>query len=415
MSCIQQINIRIKSNCSEDNKLHSKMLSSKKQKKEEEFIINEIFKNKIHINVYFFKKNIISYMPRRSSSCITFRRTEDLSDCDDTKLKFNEWINCHQETSKKIEKILFKLLIEIFNRRYKLYPNNMCPLSSFALKIKKEIEMFSEEFSELSIYILFLLRNKINDFLKYVDKEVNFKELTFEGYDKIKEIFYHIGQDIHKIFKSIFDDTENFKINSVLISLFEDYLNENNIVIKNKVRNVAIYNERLKFDNFLKVINNLSFNKNYDIFLDEKLFFDEDEDEKISTKININDDEKNNNTLNDDIKDNNEAEENNDKVENLNIEDLVNYINEPKKGKSKKKKKKKKKGNNVEKEEDKKKENSNENKNENNCNSSEDKFDIVFMNYKNSIEEYTRNILSSVKVRPKLSEAFLERLNIISQ
>ena len=94
---------------------------------------------------------------------------------------------------------------------------------------------------------------------------------------------------------------------------------------------------------------------------------------------------------------------------------MVNYINEPKKGKSKKKKKKKKKGNNVEKEEDKKKENSNENKNENNCNSSEDKFDIVFMNYKNSIEEYTRNILSSVKVRPKLSEAFLERLNIISQ
>lgn len=406
MSCIQQINIRIKSNCSEDNILHSKLLCSKKQKKEEEFIINEIFKNKIHINVYFFKKNIISYIPRRSSSCITYRRTEDLSDCDDTKMKFNDWMNCHQETSKKIEKILFKLLIEIFNRRYKLYPNNMCPLSSYALKIKKEVEMFSEELDELSIYILFLMRNKFNDFLKYVDKVINFKELKFEGYDKIKEILYHIGKDIHKIFKSIFDDTENFKINSVLISLFDDYLDENNIVIKNKVRNVAIYNERLKFDNFLKVINNLSFNKNYDIFLDEKLFFDENEDEKVSNEININVDKNNSNNLNDEIKDSNEVEENKNKVENLNIEDLVNYINEPKKGKNKKKKKKKKKGNNVEKEEGITKENTNEN----NYNSTEDKFDIIFMNYKNSIEEYTRNILSPVKVRPKLSEAFLERL-----
>ena len=403
MSCIQQINIRIKNNSSEEKK-NSKLTTIKKQKKDEEVIITEIFQNKIHINVYFFKKNTITHLPRRWHSCIPIRRKEDIHEDDDTKIKFDKWITCNQETNNKIEKGIIKLLVEIFDRRYKLYPNNMCPLSSYALKVQKDVEMFSDKFDELSIYILFVIRNKFHFFLQYVDSIIKFKELKSEDYDKIKEIFYHIGQDIHKIFQSAFDNTESFKMNSVLINLFEDFLVENNLQSKIKVRNIAIYNERVKFDNFLKEIHSLSFRKHYNVFLKEKLFF-EDID-TIKTEINMNDDDTNNKD-----QQNDKCIENNN---NNNIEDLVNYINDPdeseKKNKKKKKKKKKKnKGNNVEKEEEKIKENINEN------NSDEDKFDLLFSNYKKCIEEYTKNITSTKKIRPKLSEAFLQYLNIISQ
>ena len=405
MSCIQQINIRIKNNCSEDNKIYSKMITTKQQDKDEEFLINEIFDSRIHIDVYFFKKNIITYIPRRWHSCSPIRRKENLPSYDNSKMKFDEWIKCNRETNNKIEKGIHKLFVEIFDRRYKLYPNNMCPLSSYALKAKRDVEMFIEKFDELSIYILFMIRNTFHSFFQYVIGLINFRELKSEEYDKIKEILYHIGQDIHKIFKPAFDNTDSFKMNSVLINLFEDFLIENHLLNKNKVRNVALYKERVKFDNYLKMIHSLSFRKYYHIFLKEKLFF-EDID-TINTEKNMNDDDNNTNTKN---KQNDESKEN----DNNNIEDLVNYINEPdepaKKNKKKKKKKKKKnKGNNVEKEEEKTNETTNEN------NSNEDKFDLLFSNYKKAIEDFTQNIISPKKIKPKLSEAFLEYLNIISQ
>ena len=92
----------------------------------------------------------------------------------------------------------------------------------------------------------------------------------------------------------------------------------------------------------------------------------------------------------------------NHKVENLNIEELVNYINGPKTTKNKKKKKKKK-GTKTD---------TNKNKEitiENNYIEE----DLEFLNYKKSLEEFTKNIGKTEKIKPKCSEEFLKRLELL--
>ena len=87
-------------------------------------------------------------------------------------------------------------------------------------------------------------------------------------------------------------------------------------------------------------------------------------------------------------------------IQNLNLDDLVNYINESD-NKEKKKKKKKKKG--------KKKQNKLEKEESNYVEE-----DLIILDYKKSLEEYTNNIIHIKKVKPKYSEEFLKKLQILS-
>ncbi len=413
MSC--KANLENKRHFSDDNILDSKQFFNIEKKIKDEKIINEILEKKIHININYLKDNFINYKPRRYHSHIPSRKMEYLSDFYNTTIKFNEWIKYNEETNEQIKKCIIKLLKEIFDKRYKLYPNNMCTLSPYALKIKENVEIFCSKFKELSVYILYILYTQFYPLLQYIDENIHCKFNELEEMNKIKEILYFIGKDISKIFKPAFDNTKDFKISSVLIIMLQDYLYENNIIKNKKIKNIALYNESTLFEQYLKIIYNLYFQKDYEKILNKKLFLDVDNNKENK------DHKKNNNIIeikiiSSNIKEDDKYDENNDIkksqnknniAEDLNIEDLVNYINEPKKESNKKKKKKKKKGKNHEK--------TIEKQNNNDKDNFEEDLDLVYLNYKKSIEEFTQSVLPCKKIIPKLSEEFLKRLDNLSK
>ena len=98
-------------------------------------------------------------------------------------------------------------------------------------------------------------------------------------------------------------------------------------------------------------------------------------------------------------------------MQNLNIDDLVNFINEPKtndnnkkkKKKKKKKDKKDKKDKNVQKIEIVEDDNDNINLDE----------DIDIINYKKSLEEFSESVSDIKKIKPQYSEQFLKRLQML--
>ena len=349
------------------------------------------------------KKNIpslinsleISFIHKDSNSYINYKEFIDLSEDHKDKIKFDEWIKEKVDVNKKLEEEILKTLIEIFDKRYKIYPNNVCGLSSRALQLKKNIENICPKFYELSIYMLYLLYNQFKPFFEYVIKKINLKNIQKDKYKNIKEIMYHIGKDIKKIFKCAIDNIEKIKLPNILIVILEEcFIQEKKIKDKN-IKNLPLYKDKENFEKILKEINSLFFEKNYESILDKTLCFVEEEKNK--------DDESNiqNNTNRKKVL--NESGDNiNHKVENLNIEELVNYINGPKTKKNKKKKKKKKSA----------KIDTNKNKEitiENNYIEE----DLEFLNYKKSLEEFTKNIGKTEKIKPKCSEEFLKRLELL--
>lgn len=349
------------------------------------------------------KKNIpslinsleISFIHKDSNSYINYKEFIDLSEDHKDKIKFDEWIKEKVDMNKKLEEEILKTLIEIFDKRYKIYPNNVCGLSSRALQLKKNIENICPKFYELSIYMLYLLYNQFKPFFEYVIKKINLKNIQKDKYKNIKEIMYHIGKDIKKIFKCAIDNIEKIKLPNILIVILEEcFIQEKKIKDKN-IKNLPLYKDKENFEKILKEINSLFFEKNYESILDKTLCFVEEEKNK--------DDESNiqNNTNRKKVL--NESGDNiNHKVENLNIEELVNYINGPKTTKNKKKKKKKK-GTKTD---------TNKNKEitiENNYIEE----DLEFLNYKKSLEEFTKNIGKTEKIKPKCSEEFLKRLELL--
>ena len=349
------------------------------------------------------KKNIpslinsleISFIHKDSNSYINYKEFIDLSEDHKDKIKFDEWIKEKVDMNKKLEEEILKTLIEIFDKRYKIYPNNVCGLSSRALQLKKNIENICPKFYELSIYMLYLLYNQFKPFFEYVIKKINLKNIQKDKYKNIKEIMYHIGKDIKKIFKCAIDNIEKIKLPNILIVILEEcFIQEKKIKDKN-IKNLPLYKDKENFEKILKEINSLFFEKNYESILDKTLCFVEEEKNK--------DDESNiqNNTNRKKVL--NESGDNiNHKVENLNIEELVNYINGPKTTKNKKKKKKKKSA----------KTDTNKNKEitiENNYIEE----DLEFLNYKKSLEEFTKNIGKTEKIKPKCSEEFLKRLELL--
>jgi hypothetical protein len=390
------------------NEFESRMVSLLKEKKEEEKILEEILDKKIPIGFNFFSKNFFFLMPRRCHSLMYLRRTIDLSDYDNEKLKFNEWIEYNKDIIQKIEKEILKLLVEIFEKRSKLYPNNMCGLSPRALKIKKSSTTFCSKFSELSTFILYILNKQLNSFYKCVDDKVDFKTLHISKLENIKEILYHTGKDIKKIFQSALDNTGNFKMSSVLIIKLEEYLIKCKIIEPKKTKNIPLLKEKEKFDNYIKNIQNMKFLKDYEVILNKKLCFEKEIENNNKEAIDINDDDYNNQKeLNvnkiDNIFDNdNEKKEsennNNNVVQNLNIDDLMNYINEPKGKNNKKKKKKKKKGKRSAKLEE---------ENEIDENNKEEE-DLIFDDYKKSLKEFSESILDKKKIKHKISDNFIK-------
>ena len=336
-----------KRSLSEDNKNDARLISKIKDQKKQQEIIKEIITKNIKTNLTFISKNYISFIPRRCHSQINIRNFPDLDECDNEKMKFDEWINYNKESHQKIEGEILKLLIDIFDKRYKLYPNNMCGLSLFALQCKKNIEIVCPNFYELSLYILYVLHKQFTPFFKYINEKNNInKQIKTEKYENIKEILYYIGKDIKKIFNEAIDNIGNFNFSSILIIMFEEYLIKNNQIEEKKIKNIPLNEVKEKFEKVLGGIQNLYFLKDYEKVLDKKVNLtsnDNNEDEKI----NVNNIDKNNDKNNKENIEINENENNNNNnkgtILNLNIDDLVNYINDSKTKDNKKKRRKRKK------------------------------------------------------------------------
>ena len=398
---------------SEDNKYDTIIESKIKTQQKEEQIIKEIIERKIPVTSKMISNKIIHYMSKRCHSPTYIGKIIDLSDVYNEKIKFDEWIKYNKELHQKIEINILNLLIDIFNKRYKLYPNNMCGLSPFASQCKKNIELFCPKYYEISIYLLYVLNKQFIHFCKYLDEIINFKNINNVIYENIKEILYYVGKDLKKIFKRALEEIENFQFTSILILILEEYLTRNKKKEEKKIKNIALYKEKQIFDNTIKTVHNLYFQKEYEIELIKKIKF---ENEVEINDINNNNENKKEKKENNNIEDNNidkkekkinEDKNNNGPMQNLNIDDLINYINEPKtndnnnKKKKKKKKKKDKKG--VQKveivDEDK-----------DNINLDED---IDIINYKKSLEEFSESVSDTKKIKPQYSEQFLKRLQML--
>ena len=371
------------------------------------------------------------------------------------KMKLKDWLNDNIENTSKIEEEIEDLIIEIFVNRFNSYPEKDCPMSENALESKKQIDIYCSKFYEFSIYLLYVIYQKFYTFFEYLTKKINFKTLKMSELNKIKEILFLTGVDIKKVFKKAFEKTNNFNLSSILIIMFDEYLvKENKITICKEIKNSPFYKEKEKFEKYLKIVKqNIYFfdtyfqldieeesNQIYSKFFENNNYIvNEEESEKVNENSNeINEEKGENESTEVEVEENNEINEENDKeskqinndnkingvkkekknknlgrvnendcsIQNLNIDDLVNYINDSDNKDNKKKRKKKKKGKKQEKikiEQIKKIENDYVEE------------DLVYIKYKHSLEKYTKNVLRTKKVKPKYSEEFLKKISILAQ
>ena len=287
-------------------------------------------------------------------------------------------------------------------------------------KIFKKAFEKTSDFNISSILIIifdeFLVKEKRikEEIIKELRNSPHYKEKEkFEKYlERAKK--HYFGNDDEG--DDEVDEENNINNNELLSNYFStdydenaEYNNDNDNDNINETNDINVFNE----------IDNDEIDDNYDNENDEIVNKEEEDKNIINQKIdegnkNINEENKENININDNHKDNNKSKnkgknnskknennlENNNLIQNLNLDDLVNYINESdnKEKKKKKKKKKGKKKQNLEKEESKYVEE-----------------DLVILDYKKSLEEYSNNIIQTKKIKPNYSKEFLKKLQILSQ
>ena len=396
MSELYTIELEINTqNWSNENKIHSAYSFPSKLGSKIKKITEEIISCKFPENVLYFQKNCI----RRYNSFSYIGKKDNLDSYENNKMGFKEWISYHKDIHKKLSNAVLKLLIEIFDKRCSLYPNNVCSLPQYCELFKKNLDIFILKYYELSVYILYLLYKQIIPFFEYILNKKNSELIKFTQCN-IEEILYFIGKDLKDIFQNILDITENFEFSSILIVMFQQHLIKEEKKIKNhKITSSPLYKEKDILDDFLEKNKNLEFISYYIDYLNNMLLINYDyQSEKVQIKDKISNEE-NNVNKDDDTNDKKDESLDNDKeikIQKLNIEELINYINEPDSKVKKKKKRKRKKE---------------KNKKENNYIEQ----DLVILNYKKAMEDYTKNSLYMEKIKPKYSDNFISWLKKLSQ
>lgn len=364
--------------------------------------------------------------------------------------------NNSKKKQQKIQKdIVEKLIIELFEYHYKgISPNKKDNFGNKILETKYHIQFFCTKLNDnFSKYILLILEQKIYELIEYVEEIIKTKMESIKDILEIKNSLRLTGRDIGKIFEKPFQKTMVFDISSVLIVLYiHDILNDTRINMSDEeyellIQDVA-YDEKDRFEKYIEecksyfekmengeseddvevyceddrneneIITDASTDNynmdEHDHEESEIKSIDENKDNKINKDIFIIEDiidkknnikeNNNNNSINEEIsqKKNNDNKIKNDKnitenkIENYsNIEDLVKYINGSDNKKKRKKKKKKKAKVNKEK-------------------IIEEEKDDVYENFKTNLINYTKNLEKGKKVKPKISDAFLEKLKLMN-
>ena len=295
----------------------------------------------------------------------------------------------------KFENRVEEILIDIFENTVKNY-NNKYSLTIKSTRFAKDIKYYCEELRfNFAIFILTILSQKLISLINYVEeKYINTPNFKIKKLFKIKNCLAQTGNDIQKVFKSVFNITYFFDIGSVLVEIFlRNILSENDIsnYIKNedfeKLETINSIGEKDRFESYLNQFKSYLYLYDNEYNTEENNEEEKEEDEEKIDEIKKEEEKINDNMFNIIEKD---------------IDELVEYINSDiplKKGKKKKKKNKKNKNNyKIE-------DNINEN---NNLNIIDIRDDIV-ENFKNSINQYT--VENHKKIRPNLSKNWLNKIN----
>ena len=333
--------------------------------------------------------------------------------------------------------IIENLLIELFEYHYtQITKEQKINLRNKIVESKCHIELFCSKLSvNFSKNILCIMGQKINELNDYVINKINEKKnITLLEIFKIKNDLKLTGKDINKIFEKPFQRAKSFDISSVIVVLFITHILNGNIAYQMTEKEYEQFIEIESIeekDLFEKYIEQCKLS----LFITEENNEKEKNENKIENNENKNEECIQNNIIRNNVDNNNNninkekdlkkeknminnninhnleniSKNNNDKINKNNneekpknfsdIEDLVEYINgNDNKKKRKKKRKKKTKVKIVEEE---KKENI------------EIEKDVVFENFKTNLIDFTENMKNFKKIKPKISEAFLEKLKLI--
>lgn len=281
---------------------------------------------------------------------------------------------------KKIYKdIIDNLFIELYTYHYDsktLEKKNY--LTSKIIEATYQIENICTKLNDkFSKYILLIIDQKIYELIEFIDENIKNKKITFKDVIKIKKCLGLTGQDIMKIFEIPFKKTKNFDISSILIIMF--------------IHNILSNDEITKFTDleYEEIANIPS--------IEEKDFFDkyiEDCKKNLIQNYDNNEEEKKN--INENKIVNKEEKEEIKNIENYDNDELMNYINENTNTKKRKKKKRRKKTKVEEKD----------------IKIIEDD-DIIIKNFKQNLIKYTDNFLNIQKIKPNISDAFIESLKLM--
>ena len=91
--------------------------------------------DQVEINIsQNIKSNDEENSKKRNNSCEQ-KKDYDIDDYFLKDVNLFEWLNNNPDISTKINEEIFTLLKQIFDKRYKLYPNNVCSLSEYSTHI----------------------------------------------------------------------------------------------------------------------------------------------------------------------------------------------------------------------------------------------------------------------------------------
>ena len=233
----------------------------------------------IHANSFQIK-----HIHNKYKSDIIYEKLFNESD----KIGLDEFIKQNKEINEKLEKEVLKILIDIFDRRYEIYPRSFCSLSPEASQMREIIENICSLSSGLSLYMLHLFYSQLKPFFEYMFKKINFKNISEDECKNIKSILKDMGKDINKIIKAALDHFAKTKISNILIAIFDEYYFKELKIPKKKDKNDVFRKEKRRFEAIYDVMNLLSFERDCERILEIKRhFFDDDEDGNNTNDKNV--------------------------------------------------------------------------------------------------------------------------------